>query len=112
MSDINHSGITERWFGNAFEQLHPQLQPLHRNGGKLEGQVTLSFGDGIAGLIGQRLDKKLSLPKVSGIYPFSVTITHDDASLYWARTFNSQTVASVFTPVAERPNGRWAEKIL
>ena len=109
-NELNDCGIAERWFGNAFEQLHPQLQRLHRNGGKLEGQVTLSFGDGVAGLIGRRIAKKLSLPTASGNFPFSVTIAHDDSSQIWGRTFNGQTVTSVFTPVGEYPNGFWVEK--
>jgi hypothetical protein len=37
-------------FGEAFAQLHPLLQSLHRHGGKLRGQVGTGFGHGLAGI--------------------------------------------------------------
>ena len=99
------------WFGPAFSQLHPLIQQLHRDGGELQGKVTLSFGSGLAQLLGVRLAKKMGLPLQPGEYDFSVAISHDDEALVWARTFNhANTMVSRFTPVGQYPDGYFVEK--
>ena len=52
-SDENTAVVT--WFGEAFSQLHPDLQVLHCGGGILAGKIRLSFGKGLAKFIGKRL---------------------------------------------------------
>src|SRR5690349_20256630 len=55
------SAIVEEWFGSGFAELHPLLQLLHRKGGVLRGPVEVSFGQGLAGVVGRRLASRLRL---------------------------------------------------
>lgn len=101
---------TSQWFGDTFSELHPLLQQLHLHGGSLTGDVTLQFGKGIAGWLGRRLAKKLTIPTESGVYPFTVIIKHTDKQLHWGRCFNNRhTVTSIFTPVGNKQTGYWIE---
>ncbi len=98
------------WFADSFAELHPMLQQLHRQGGTLNGSVELTFGHGIAGLIGRRLAGKMGMPTDSGDYPFTVRIAHSDDSLLWARRFDEKhEMVSVFTPHGHHPTGYWTE---
>lgn len=101
--------LVKRWFGDKFYQLHPLLQQLHIQGGNLSGDVTITYGSGIAGLIGQRLAKKMQLPK-AGSHNLSVNIHHSSDGLHWDRSFNNQNqVRSLFVPVGDINNGYWVE---
>jgi len=53
--------LVENWFGDEFDNLHPLLQQLHTDGGRLSGDVEISYGKGLAGIIGARLGKKMNL---------------------------------------------------
>jgi len=103
--------VTEKWFGDSFAQLHPQLQRLHAAGGTLSGDVLVEYGHGIAGLIGKRLGRKLGLPTNAGRTDFEVEISHTETSMIWSRRFASaeQSMTSVFTPYGTYPNGYWTE---
>lgn len=39
------SELVENWFGDEFHHLHPLLQQLHINGGKLAGDLDISHDD-------------------------------------------------------------------
>jgi hypothetical protein len=109
MSHINKS-IVENWFGEKFYTLHPLLQKLHLNGGRLKGKVDISYGNGIAGLIGRRLTKKLNIPS-GGIHQLVVNISHHSDGLHWDRNFDGKVeMKSVFTPVGTSDRGHWVEK--
>ena len=98
------------WFGNNFDQLHPLLQKLHKEGGVLTGKVSVQFGKGIAGFIGRKIAPKLGLPLVSGEVEFKVTIKHSQDALYWNRLFcNEFPMSSTFKPHGVYPNGYWSE---
>ena len=100
------------WFGPAFDRLHPWLQQLHRQGGRLAGDVHISFGRGLAGLFGRRLARRLGIPDDAGRHVLDVDISHDHVALLWDRRFNGRTrVASVFRPVGAWPDGYWIEHI-
>jgi len=104
------SEIVSIWFGEAFLNLAPELQNLHRNGGVLRGKVDVIAGSGVAGFIGRRLSKKLNIPK-PGINDLVVTISHDKQVLHWDRQFNETTVMkSQFKPVGTIEDGYWVEK--
>lgn len=104
------SQLVKAWFGNKYENLHPQLQKLHLQGGTLTGEINLSYGQGIAGLIGRRLAKKMGLPK-SGNHQLTVIISHDHEGLHWGRRFNNQEVVeSLFIPQGVIEDGYWIEK--
>jgi len=99
-----------RWFGPEFPSLHPLLQRLHKQGGKLQGKVAVRFGSGIAGWLGRRLARRLGIPPREGEYPFSVHIWHEQNALHWDRVFNDfSPMCSVFTPVGTYPQGHWQE---
>jgi len=101
----------QTWFGNHFDKIHPALQQLHTNGGVLHGDVRLEYGQGVAGIIGKRLGKKLGLPLVAGISPLTVTISHDNDQLVWARKFgDAHQMVSKFTYEGHYPDGYWLEK--
>ena len=51
--------IVRDWFDSDFSDLDPLLQKLHVVGGELTGNIDISYGSGLAGLIGKRLAKKL-----------------------------------------------------
>jgi Domain of unknown function (DUF4166) len=104
------SAVVEAWFGDAFSQLHPMLQELHRSGGTLWGTVDVRVGSGIAGLIGKRLASKLGIPPCNGVTPMKVSIYSNQMELHWDRTFNeTSTFASTFTPLGKYPSGHWVE---
>ena len=103
------SELVKRWFGNRYADLHPLLQQLHIEGGKLKGRVDISFGRGLAGIIGRRIAHKMGLPG-AGSHELLVTISHDDVYLHWSRSFNNQDrVESLFRPVGSLHNGYWIE---
>lgn len=107
---MSHNAVVD-WFGPHFASLHPLLQDLHRQGGQLEGKVELTFGSGLAGLIGRRLAAKLGLPKQAGILPLRVDIAHRDGALYWSRRFQDRSeMLSVFVPHGRFPEGHWQEQ--
>ncbi len=100
-----------RWFGAQFELLHPLLQDLHRQGGHLQGTISIEFGKGIAGWIGKRLARKLGIPIDCTDCAFEVEISHTPDFLLWLRRFsNSSTMLSVFQPVGCWPDGYWIEQ--
>ena len=103
------NALVKNWFGDEFRDLHPLLQQLHIKGGKLAGDVDISYGKGLAGIIGARLAKKMSLPG-KGIHQLVVSISHDDEGLHWGRRFNGQTlVESLFKPFGNIQQGYWVE---
>lgn len=103
--------MAERWFGPSFALLHPQLQALHRNGGRLRGPVQLAFGTGLAGVVGRLLARRLGIPPQAGAATLEVRIASDAAGLHWSRRFNDgPTFDSVFEPVGCYPDGHWVER--
>ncbi len=109
MADTPSSQLVSDWFAERFRELHPKLQELHLHGGELEGEITLTFGRGVAGMLGRRLARKMRLPE-SGKHRLHVTISHDHQNLYWSRCFNSeQAVTSTFTPEGTIHSGCWVE---
>ena len=102
------SNSVTKWFGDSFEKLDPLLQQLHRKGGCLNGDVTLAVENGF---VGRRVAKALGLPLKSGIYTFSVEISHINDQLHWSRTFEgTMKMKSVFEPHGLYPTGYWSEK--
>lgn len=98
------------WFGTQFEQLHPLLQQLHLHGGRLSGEVAISFGKGIAGIIGRRIARKLGIPDNCLSCHLEVFIHHTDECLIWDRRFgDAQQMISIFKPVGDWQNGYWIE---
>ncbi len=104
------SDLVENWFGAGFQELHPLIRQLHTHGGKLTGEITLSFGSGVAAILGKRMGNKLGLPENPGVYPFTVTISHINNELLWQREFPDCTMLSRFTPVGQYPDGYWKEE--
>jgi hypothetical protein len=103
--------IAEEWFGSQFSELHPLLQDLHRNSGTLVGQIELSFGQGLAGVIGKRVAARLGVPTVAGRHVFEVSIYSESGVLHWVRTFDGQSrFHSRFEPVGRHPEGYWVER--
>jgi hypothetical protein len=106
---MNPNELVKNWFDDEFNHLHPLLQQLHINGGKLAGDVDISYGKGLAGIIGARLAKKMNLPN-KGVHQLVVSISHDSEGLHWSRRFNEGTlVESVFKPVGNIQQGYWVE---
>lgn len=104
------NGVTA-WFGKMFFELHPRLQILHRQGGNLKGKVQLNFGQGLAGVIGRRIARKLGVPLQPGEHELRVEIRHVDSDLHWIRCFDAEHVLrSIFTPVGNYQQGYWLEK--
>jgi len=102
--------VVETWFGDAFAQLHPLLQELHRSGGSLGGTVEVRLGTGLAGWAGRRLARKLGVPPRDGTASMRVAIYSTETSLHWNRTFNeTSTFDSTFTPAGCYPSGYWVE---
>jgi hypothetical protein len=111
---MSFSGTSEnaatRWFGPAFVRLHPLLQALHREGGGLQGEVDIVTGDGVAGLLGRRLARKLGIPADRPRRGFEVQILHDNDAMSWHRRFDDgSTMISTFRPVGRYPDGYWLE---
>jgi hypothetical protein len=101
----------ESWFGPSFSLLHPQLQALHRSGGTLRGPVQLSYGRGLAGVVGKRLARRLGIPEAAGTATLEVDIRSDAAGLHWGRRFNQgPAFDSLFQPVGSYPSGYWIER--
>jgi hypothetical protein len=102
--------LVERWFGAGFTQLHPLLQQLHRQGGRLHGQVDLHFGNGLAGLVGARLATRLGIPTTRNQVAFEVEIHSDADNLHWNRCFaDGAQLRSTFQPRDSWPQGHWLE---
>lgn len=101
--------LVKNWFGDRFSCLHPLLQKLHIEGGRLTGNVEICYGKGLAGIIGVRLAKKMRLPS-EGSHQLVVSISHDNDGLYWGRCFDDQVlVESLFKPVGCLGQGYWIE---
>jgi hypothetical protein len=99
-----------RWFGSQFHQLHPLLQTLHRDGGRLRGRVAIHTGRGVAGWIGRRLARRLDIPCRVAESEFEVRISHRDDGLHWDRRFGcDHDMKSTFRPVGHWPDGYWIE---
>lgn len=111
MPPADSDNAVTRWFADAFAQLHPLLQELHRRGGTLRGTVALRFGRGLAGWIGRRLARRLGVPTVAGVVPYTVEIRHADDALHWDRRFgDDHWMRSTFTPHGRWPQGWWIER--
>jgi hypothetical protein len=103
--------VVEEWFGEAFRELHPLLQRLHKSGGVLSGQVQVSFGQGLAGLLGKQLASRMGVPNITGAHHLQVAIHSRAGVLHWARTFNHRSeFSSDFKPVGRYPTGHWVER--
>lgn len=101
----------EAWFGDGFARLHPSLQALHREGGRLEGRVGFRVGRGLAGTIGRRVLRRLGIDPASPEQRLVVDIRHVDGVLRWARRFGDGPEAvSWFQPVGRWPEGHWEER--
>jgi hypothetical protein len=104
------TAAVETWFGDAFTQLHPLLQVLHRSGGTLTGTVDVRLGKGVAGWMGQWLARKLGIPISHEPVALEVAIYSNATELHWDRTFNKTSAfLSTFTPVGRYPSGHWVE---
>lgn len=100
-----------RWFGAAFEQLHPLLQALHRHGGTLQGPMIIRFGRGLPGAVGRRLARTLGIPSDGAAHRLQVDIRHADGRLHWDRRFDDGSrFASIFRPYGHWPDGGWIEE--
>ncbi len=111
MLSIAQSPSAQNWFGSAFEQLHPQLQALHRDGGTLHGKVEVGFGSGIGRVVGKMLARRLGVPPPRPGNTLEVTIYNDAQGLHWNRQFNNGVeFRSLFTPVGVFPSGHWLER--
>ena len=98
------------WFGADFARLHPSLQGLHREGGKLRGKVAITAGRGVAGVLGRRIARRLGIPTGEPLSDFEVRISHDAQTMRWERHFGTgRTLLSVFRPVGQYPGGYWLE---
>jgi len=79
-------------------------------GGQLTGRVSIKIPVGIAGLIGQRVAKKLGIPVNRGDHLLNVEITPCEDGLHWDRCFDGNSkVKSVFKPVGTKSDGYWVE---
>jgi Domain of unknown function (DUF4166) len=113
---LQSTACVERWFGSEFNHLHPLLQALHRHGGMLQGEVQISFGNGLAGWLGRRLARKLGVPVGVERTGLQVHISHADGVLHWDRCFGGavntpeQWMRSRFEPVGQWPQGYWLER--
>lgn len=113
MSDTgtDHANAARAWFGDAFSQMHPLLQDLHRSGGLLEGTVAISTGVGLAGWVGRRLARRLGIPTNNPTCGFTVEIRHEEGGMHWDRHFTGYgDMRSFFRPVGNWPTGYWVEE--
>lgn len=93
------------WFGPGFEALHPLLQALHREGGRLTGEIQID-----ANWIGKLLAKRMGIPVGRDRCGFAVEISHEDGVLRWERRFDDgRRMLSLFRPVGTWPDGHWRE---
>jgi len=103
--------IVSSWFGERYGDLHPDLQALHRKGGRLSGVVGIRIGTGVGGWIGKRLAKSLGVPVDLPNRGFRVDISHTEDALLWLRRFdNGVVLESSFLPVGAWPEGYWIEE--
>jgi len=103
------SRLVKDWFGDEFSRLAPELQQLHLDGGRLTGRVQVAYGNGLAGVLGRRLAKKLNIPP-AGDQALIVNISHHEDGLHWDRLFNNaKEMKSTFMPVGNIKNGYWLE---
>ncbi len=110
LSPTTSTSPAERWFGAAFERLHPRLQALHRDGGRLSGRVVFTTGSGVSGWIGRRLMTRMGL-RPGAPARMTVEIAHDADGLHWRRRFDDgPMLASVFRPIGRWPEGCWRER--
>ncbi|TDR40826.1 uncharacterized protein DUF4166 [Tahibacter aquaticus] len=101
--------VVTRWFGAAFYQLHPLLQSLHSNGGRLWGEVEINTGSGLAAVVGKRLARRLGIP-LQARSGFQVNIRHTPEALLWQRSFSGgRQMDSAFRPYGNWPDGGWVE---
>ena len=101
--------VVRNWFEDDFTDLDPLLQKLHLSGGELSGDIDISYGRGISGLIGKRLAKKMKLPN-QGKHQLLVSISHSSKGLHWKRKFNDDSIVeSLFAPFGNNKNGYWIE---
>jgi hypothetical protein len=109
-TDHGRDGVVETWFGVDFARLHPQLQALHRRGGRLSGPVDVRLGSGIAGWIGRRLARRIGVPLPDPRNTLEVVIFDDAQSLHWHRRFNAgREFRSRFVAHGNFPDGYWVE---
>jgi len=102
--------MTCQWFSERFDTLNPLLQALHINGGQLTGPVSIKIPNGLAGLFGKRIAKKLGVPISKRDHSLQVTITPCEDGLHWDRCFDKQhKVESIFKPVGNIADGYWVE---
>lgn len=110
-ADRDGDTVVERWFGDAFSELHPLLKSLHRQGGVLRGRITIDTGRGLAGLVGRRLARRLRIPLQRNECGFVVRITHEPDALIWRRGFDDGAeMLSTFVPYGQYPCGGWYER--
>lgn len=106
-----HDHLVENWFGAAFTQLAPQLQALHGQGGTLRGPCGVTYGSGLAGMVGKVLARKLGIDDGRRAAMLSVKIGSDATGLLWSRRFNDGPLfVSHFEPVGHYPDGYWLER--
>ena len=100
-----------RWLGTQAQGLHPLLRELHERGGVLRGNVDLTYGHGLAGMLGRRLARRLGLPEAAGEHAFEVHVHHDSEGMHWDRCFDgTHSMRSLFVPVGLWPGGYWEER--
>jgi hypothetical protein len=110
-SERGNATVVTHWFGDAFSQLHPLLQTLHRDGGLLRGRIAIDCGRGAAGLIGRRLARRLGIPADRSDCGFVVRIAHAEDALLWCRRFETgNEMISSFVPYGRFPDGGWHER--
>lgn len=111
MANVDRTSVVAHWFGETFENLHPLLQRLHRNGGRLVGTISIGRGRGISGWLGQRFAQRLGIPCSSPTTTLQVDIRHEGSALHWDRCFgDGHKVRSTFHPVGRWPTGYWVEQ--
>lgn len=109
--DAAHATAVQAWFGNAFGELHPALQALHRDGGVLRGEVGIVTGRALGGWLGRRVARRLGVPLGRARRGFEVRIEHDAKAMRWTRRFDDGSVlVSVFEPMGRYPHGEWRER--
>jgi len=112
VSAVAVAGSAETWFGDAFDALHPRLQALHRDGGRLLGPVRFRVGPGIAGWLGRIGLRRLGIDPHRDSHMLTVDIAYDGDALRWARRFDEGPLAvSMFRPEGHWPDGCWRERV-
>jgi hypothetical protein len=107
---MEHTAVS-RWFGLQFASLHPLLQALHREGGRLHGPVDVHVGRGLAGVAGRALARRLGVPADGLAHRLEVNIRHAGQALHWDRRFDgTHEMPSTFLAQGQWPTGHWIEK--